>query len=56
MPVASHVHALQDMLARRLDAQADGKWSARATVGFVLVVCGGVWACAFFAARMFLRL
>ncbi len=53
-PVASHVHDLQDLLARRLEAPTDGKWSGRATVGFVLVVCGGFWAGAVFAAKLLL--
>jgi hypothetical protein len=55
MPVASHVHDLQELLARRLDAPAEGKWSGRATVGFVLLVCGGFWAGVFLAAKMLLH-
>jgi hypothetical protein len=54
-PVASHVHDLQDLIARRLDAPPADKWSARATVGFVLLVCGGFWAGAFFVARLLLH-
>lgn len=52
-PVASAVHDLQGLLALSLEAP-DRKWPARATVGFVLLVCGGFWAGVFLAVRMLL--
>ena len=54
-PVASHVHDLQELIARRLETPANDKWSARMTVGFVLMVCGGFWAGAFFVARLLIH-
>jgi len=51
-PVASGVHDLQDLLARRLDEAAPAKWSMRATLGFVVLVCGGFWAGVFLAVRL----
>jgi hypothetical protein len=54
-PVASGAHDLQDLLARRLEAPTVGKWSGRATVGFVLVVCGGFWAGVFLLGRLLLH-
>jgi len=55
IPVASHVHDLQDLLARRLDAPAPAKWSARATVGFVMLVCGALWAGVFLAIGLLIH-
>jgi hypothetical protein len=54
-PVASGVHDLQDLLARRLDESAPAKWSMRATLGFVTLVCGGFWAGVFIAVRLMLH-
>ena len=54
MPVASGAQALQDLLARRLEGSAEAKWSARATVGLVLLVCGGFWGAVLLVARMVL--
>ena len=51
-PVASHVHDLQDLIARQLDAPASANWSPRATIGFVALVCGGFWAAFFLGARL----
>ena len=51
-PVASTVHDLQDLLARSLETPAGRKWSGRATVGFVLLVCGGFWAGVYLVARL----
>jgi len=55
LPVASGVHELQDLLAQRLDASASAQWSTRATLGFVVLVCGGFWVGVFLAARLMLR-
>jgi hypothetical protein len=55
LPVASAVHELQDLLAQRLDGAAPARWSARAMLGFVVLVCGGFWAGVFLAVRLMLR-
>jgi hypothetical protein len=54
-PVASGVHDLQDLLVQRLDEAAPLKWSTRASLGFVVLVCGGFWVGVFLAARLMLR-
>ena len=54
-PVPSHVHQLQDHLARRLDTPAPAKWSARASIGLVLLTCGAFWVAAFLAMQMLCR-
>ena len=51
-PVASGAHDLQDLLARRLDEAPRAKWSMRATLTFVVLVCGGFWAGVFLAVWM----
>jgi len=53
-PVASHVHDLQDLLVRRLEAAPRAGWSPRATAGFVILVCGGFWVGVFLAVKMLL--
>jgi len=54
-PVASHVHVLQGMLAQRLsDASSGTKWSARASVSFVLLFCGAFWVSALIIVRLLL--
>jgi hypothetical protein len=42
----SNVRELQELVeARLLDFEPDvGKWPPAATIGFVLVTCGGFWA------------
>lgn len=55
VPVASHVHDLQDLLAHRLEQTAPARWSMRATLGFVALTCGGFWIGVFLAVRLLLR-
>jgi hypothetical protein len=55
IPVPSGVHDLQSLLAERLDATAPVKWSTRATLGFVALVCGGFWAGVYLTVRILLR-
>jgi len=56
-PVASHVHVLQDLLAQRLlDAAPGAKWSARASIAFVVLICGGFWLSVFVIVRLLLPL
>jgi len=54
LPVASGVHELQDLIAQRLDESAPAKWSTRATLGLVVLVCGGFWVGVFLAVRLIL--
>jgi hypothetical protein len=39
----SPARALQRQLSDRLGPQAPRKWSARSTLLFVLITCGGFW-------------
>jgi hypothetical protein len=55
VPVASHVHDLQDLLAQRLEPPPSPQWSTRATLSFVVVVCGGFWLGVFLTVRFMLR-
>ena len=55
VPVASHVHDLQDLLARRLDRPEAAKWPARATISFVVVVCATFWVGLFVVVRLLIH-
>lgn len=47
-PVPSKAHELQDLVAAQfandLDVPVEGRWHPAATLGFVVVTCGGFWA------------
>jgi hypothetical protein len=55
VPVPSGAHDLQDLLIRRLDEAPPIKWSMRATIGFVILTCGGFWAGVFLAVRLLIH-
>ncbi|MGH3426516.1 MAG: hypothetical protein ACRDQZ_02905, partial [Mycobacteriales bacterium] len=47
--------SLRVLAARPDDPPRDGKWSARATLAFVLGSCGAFWCLAFYLAALALR-
>jgi hypothetical protein len=57
-PVASRAQQLQTMLEARLsqdfEPPGEGKWPPAATLGFIIVTCGGFWAAVIFAASRLL--
>jgi len=54
-PVASGVHDLQARLARSLEDARAAKWSPGATLGFIILVCGGFWVGVALAVHILLR-
>ena len=54
-PVASHVHDLQLLLTQRLEGAPAATWSPRATLGFIVLVCGGFWLGVALAIHLLVR-
>jgi hypothetical protein len=54
-PAASPARDLQALLQTSVSDRPDGAWSARATLSFVVVVCGAFWLCTALLVQLVFR-